>query len=133
MPTAATTEAVLTMVPPPLAFITGIAYLLLKEHAAHVDCHQRVPGVFIRLHDASGDAITGVVDEDVEAPEPLRGRRDHALDVGGAGDVGHDRNRLHALAGALRGNGLRVGRVLVDEPSAFAGEQQSGRPADAGA
>src|SRR5262249_57819251 len=99
-----------------------------KEHTAHVDCHQRVPGVFIRLHDASGDAITGVVDEDVEAPEPLYGRRDYALDVGGAGDVGGGRNRLRALACALRGDGLRVGRVLVGdyEPPALPRRPQSG-------
>src|SRR6516162_7177643 len=131
MPTAATTEAVLTMVPPPLAFITGIAYLLQRNTPRTLTA--------ISASQASSSVSTtlpgSVVDEDVEAPEPLRGRRDHPLDVGGAGDVGHDRNRLHALACALRGDGLRVGRVLVgdDEPRAFAGEQQSGRPADAGA
>src|SRR6266542_4094539 len=135
MPTAATTEAVLTMVPPPLAFITRIAYLLQRNTPrtlTAISASQVSSSVSTTL---PGDAITGVVDEDVEAPEPLHGRRDHALDVGGAGDIGHDRNRLRALACALRGDGLRVGRVLVGdhEPRAFAGEQQSGRPADAGA
>src|SRR6516225_4814210 len=52
-----------------------------KKHAAHVNRHQRVPGVFVGLHDASRNAIARIVDEYVEAPEPLHGRRDHALDV----------------------------------------------------
>src|SRR5262249_59387119 len=117
---AATPGAVWTRGPPPLAFIAGIAYLLQRNTPRTLTAI----GVFIRLHDASGDAITRVVDEDVEAPEPLHGRRDHALDVGGAGDVGHDRNRLRALAGALRRDACRVARVLVGDvgPRAFAGE-----------
>src|SRR5262249_5725966 len=68
-------------------------------------------------------------------PEPLHGALDHALDVGDAGDVGYDRDGLRTLAGTFGGDAFRARRALVgdDESRALVGEQQRGRPADAGA
>ncbi len=65
--------------------------------------------------------------------KPLYRRFDHALDIGGAGDVGFDRNRLRALGGAFGGDRLRIAFVGDDEPRPFVGEEQGGRAADAGA
>src|SRR5947209_13108512 len=104
-----------------------------KEHAAHIGCHERIPGFLRRLYNGPGDAIARIVDEDVEAVEARDGCGDHALDITGDGDVSLDRDRLRALAGAFRGYRLRVALVRDAEPRSLFGEQQRGRAPDPGA
>src|SRR5262245_57419768 len=125
MPMAATTEAVLTMVPPPLVFMIGIAYLLQRNTPrtlTAINASQASSSVSTTL---PWDAIARIVDEDVEATEPLNGRMDHALDVGGDADVALARLGLRALGAAVARDGLRLGSMLVgdDEPRAVIGKQ----------
>jgi len=80
-----------------------------------------------RLYNGPGDAVAGIVYEDVEAAEALDGYRDHALDIAGESDVGLDRDRLRALASAFGGYRLRVALVSDYEPRSLIGEQQRSR------
>ena len=79
----------------------------------------------------------GVVDEDVEAAEVTDRLVDHAQDLGFAGYVGLDRQRLGAeRADFLRGRlGVRPGARVVDDDPFGAGTRQVQRngSADAGA
>src|SRR5262245_33391924 len=130
MPTAATTEAVLTMVPPPFRFMTGMAYLLQRNTPrtlVAISASQASCGVSTTV---PGDAVAGIVYEDVEAAEALDGYRDHALDIAGESDVGLDRDRLRALASAFGGYRLRVALVSDYETRSLIGEQQRSRAPD---
>src|SRR5437588_4227442 len=81
------TEATFTMAPPLLRRISGTAPLRTEDVAHQIDAEDLVPARRARLVDLLIFADAGVVDEDVEAPELLRGAIDEVEACGLATDV----------------------------------------------
>src|SRR5580704_16094528 len=97
------TEATLTMAPPLLRRISGTAALGTEDVAHQVDVEDLVPARRTRLVDLLVFADAGIVDEDVEAPELLRG----TVDEGEACGLG---TNVSLREGDLGAGGLELGR-----------------------
>src|SRR5581483_1887232 len=106
----------------------GYGELGAQEHTAHVDGHQVVPGRGLRVEHAPGNAVAGVVDEHVEAPEGAHRLSHHVLGIRGLGDVHLDGDGLRAQLAALLAHGLGGCPALVGDrhPRALAREQKAG-------
>ncbi|MGY4301288.1 hypothetical protein ACVWXN_009383 [Bradyrhizobium sp. i1.4.4] len=83
------------------ARISGSTACVHRKRRFQVDHHGAVEILFGEIVDAARDRDAGIIDEDIDRPEPGRGALDHCSHGVALRDVGGNDNRATALLADL--------------------------------
>ena len=126
-------EAMFTTEPPPALLIAGMQGLGAEEHALGVHFHDPLPGLQVQVLYGVALVNSGVVHEDVEAPEATHDRVHDPLPVLTAGHVQLEEHRRPTGVDNVGGGPLSQvdQHVGQSDTGALGGEEPGDRGADA--